>query len=110
MAQGFISLRPLSFSACALINIVYIIYTMSFIRQIKRKGRVYLAEVENRWIKGKCVQRHLRYVGRQADGQTLVSASLSEAQVQSVKVYGPLLLLHHLAQDIGLPNHLGTYS
>mgnify|MGYP001467933064 CR=1 FL=1 len=83
---------------------------MSFIRKIKRKGRVYLAEVENRWIKGKCVQRHIRYVGREADGQTLVSASLSEAQVQSVKVYGPLLLLHHLAQDIGLPDHLGTHS
>jgi hypothetical protein len=25
---------------------------MSFIRQIKRKGRVYLAEVENKWVEG----------------------------------------------------------
>ena len=64
---------------------------MSFIRKIKRKGRVYLAEVENRWINGKCVQRHIRYVGRQADGQTLVAASLSQAQVESVKVYGVTL-------------------
>lgn len=85
-------------------------YTMSFIRKIKRKGRVYLAEVENSWVDGKCVQRHLRYIGREADGETVVSASLSHAQVDSVKVYGPLLLLHHLAKVVGLPDLLGTYS
>jgi transposase len=83
---------------------------MSFVRRIKRNGRVYLAEVENRWVNGKVVQRHLRYVGREADGQTVVAASLSEAQVTQVKVYGPLLLLHHLAGDIGLPDALGQYS
>lgn len=85
-------------------------YTMSFIRRIKRKGRVYLAEVENKWIDGKCVQRHLRYVGREADGQTLLAASLSEVQVDQVKLYGPLFLLHYLAREINLPDLLGTYS
>ena len=83
---------------------------MSFIRRIKRKGRVYLAEVQNQWIKGKCVQRHLRYVGREADGQTLLAASLSEVEVDHVKLYGPLLVLHHLAQEIHLADQLGTYS
>ena len=82
---------------------------MSFIRRIKRQGRIYLAEVENRWVKGKVVQRHLRYIGREADGRTVVSASLSDAQVTDVKVYGPLLLLHHLAGEIGLPDALGSY-
>ena len=73
---------------------------MSFVRKIKRKGRVYLAEVENRWVNGKVVQRHIRYVGREADGKTLLAASLSEAEVEQVKLYGPLLVLHHLAQKI----------
>jgi transposase len=82
---------------------------MSFIRRIKRKGRVYLAEVENRWVNGKCVQRHIRYVGREAEGKTVLAASLSEVQVDQVKLYGPLLVLHHLAQEIGLANHLGFY-
>lgn len=83
---------------------------MSFIRRIKRNGRVYLAEVENKWIQGKCVQRHIRYVGREADGRTLLAASISEVEVEQVKLYGPLLILHHLAQEIQLPDQLGDYS
>ena len=89
---------------------MYIVTTMSFIRQIKRKGRVYLAEVENKWVKGKVVQRHIRYVGREADGKTLLAASLSEVEVEQVKLYGPLLVLHHLAKRIGLPEQLAPYS
>ena len=68
---------------------------VSFIRKIKRNGRVYLAEVENRWVNGKVVQRHIRYVGREADCKTILAASLSEAEVEQVKLYGPLLVLHH---------------
>jgi len=83
---------------------------MSFIRKIKRKGRVYLAEVENRWVNGKVVQRHIRYVGREADGKTILATSLSEAEVDQVKLYGPLLVLHHLAKKIQLPEQLGPYS
>jgi transposase len=83
---------------------------MSFIRRIKRQGRVYLAEVENKWINGKCVQRHLRYVGRQADGKTLLAASISEVEVEQVKLYGPLLVLNHLAKEIQLAEQLGPYS
>jgi transposase len=83
---------------------------MSFIRRIKRNGRVYLAEVENKWIQGKCVQRHIRYVGREADGRTLLAASVSDVEVEQVKLYGPLLVLHHLAREIQLPEQLGDYS
>jgi transposase len=83
---------------------------MSFIRKVKRKGRVYLAEVENRRINGKVVQRHIRYVGREADGKTILATSLSEAEVEQVKLYGPLLVLHHLAKKIHLPDQLGPYS
>jgi len=91
-------------------NIVYIIDTMSFVRRIKKGNRVYLAEVENKWINGKCVQKHIRYVGREADGQTVLSASISDIQVDEVKVYGPLLVLNHLAEEIDLSRHLGKYG
>ena len=83
---------------------------MSFIRKIKRGGKVYLAEVENKWIDGKCIQKHLRYVGKEADGQTLLSTSLSDVAVDSVKLYGPLLVLNFLAQEIGLAQLLGDYG
>jgi len=36
---------------------------MSFIRKIKQRGKTYYAEVENVWINGKCVQRHIRSLG-----------------------------------------------
>jgi len=91
-------------------KLVYNMSTMSFIRRIKRQGHVYLAEVENRWINGKCVQRHIRYVGREADGKTLLAASLSEVEVDHVKLYGPLLVLNHLAKEINLAEQLGPYS
>lgn len=73
---------------------------MSFIRKFKRAGRIYLAEVENRRVGHKVVQRFVRYVGKEADGRTVLSTSLSEAQVEAVKLYGPLLVLHHLATEI----------
>jgi transposase len=83
---------------------------MTFIRRIKRSGRVYLAEVENKWVNGKVVQHHIRYVGREADGKTLLAASISDVEVEQIKLYGPLLVLNHLAQGIKLADQLGPYS
>jgi hypothetical protein len=36
---------------------------MGFIRQIKQLRKTYYAEVENQWIDGKCVQKHIRSLG-----------------------------------------------
>lgn len=90
--------------------VVYIIYTMSFVRKIKRNGKTYLAEVENIRVDGKVVQRHIRYVGKEADGKTVISCSISEAEIESVKLSGPLMALHQIAKNIGLPEILGDYS
>ncbi len=75
---------------------------MSFIRRIKKGGGVYLAEVENVWIDGTCRQRHLRYIGKEVDGKTVLSTSISNVEIEDVKVHGPLLVLNHLAGEIGL--------
>jgi len=83
---------------------------MSFIRKFKKGGHVYLGEVENRWIQGKVVQHFIRYVGKEADGRTILSTSMSDVEVEEVKLYGPLLVLHHLAEEIGLREHLGAYA
>jgi hypothetical protein len=83
---------------------------MSFIRQIKKGDKIYLAEVESCRVKGKVVQRFIRYVGKQADGRTVLSTSMSDVEVAEVKLYGPLLVLHHLAREIDLDVHLGPYA
>ena len=83
---------------------------MSFIRKIKRNGKIYLAEVENIWINGKCVQKHIRYIGTEVDGKTKLAASISDIEIEEVKVFGPLIVLHHIAEELGLPNLLGKYS
>ena len=83
---------------------------MSFIRKIKKGDKTYLAEVENRRVEGKVVQRFIRYVGKQADGRTVLSTSLSDVEVAEVKLYGLLLVLHYLAKEIHLDAHLGTYA
>jgi len=69
-----------------------------------------LEEVENVWIKGKVVQRFIRHLGREADGKTILSCSISEAEIDSVKLSGPLMVLHSIATEIGLPELLGEYS
>jgi transposase len=83
---------------------------MSFVKKSKRNGKVYLNEVENTWVNGKCVQKHIRYIGTEVDGETKLASSISDIEIEEVKVYGPLIVLHHLAVELGLPDLLGEYS
>jgi transposase len=90
--------------------IVYVIYTMSFIRRIKKGNSVYLAEVENRRIGGKVVQKHIRYVGKEVDDRPILTGSVERASVDRVTIYGPLLVLDELAKQIELRDALGQYG
>ena len=83
---------------------------MSFVRKVKIGNKIYLSEVENKRINGKVVQKHIRYVGKEADGKTILSSSISNLQIDQVKIYGPLLILNHIAQEIHLPTLLGKYG
>lgn len=83
---------------------------MSFIRKYKKNGATYLAEVESTRVNGKVVQRFIRHVGREVDGRTVLSTSMSDVEVEEVKSYGPLIVLHHVAKGIGLAAHLGSYA
>lgn len=83
---------------------------MSFIRKFKKGEKTYLAEVENQRVNGKVIQHFIRYVGKETDGRTVFSTSMSDAEVEEVKSYGPLLVLHHIAERIGLRAHLGSYA
>jgi len=45
---------------------------MSFIRQIKQRGKTYYAEVENQWIDGKGVQKHIQSLGTDPKNPTKI--------------------------------------
>jgi len=83
---------------------------MSYIKRSKKNGKVYLSEVENKRIDGKVVTRHIRYIGKEVDGETVLSSSVSNVQVDEVKIYGPLLVLNHLSRELGLSSLLGKYG
>lgn len=83
---------------------------MSYICRRRRGDKIYLEEVESRRVNGKVVQRFIRYVGKEANGKTILSTSMSDVQIDQVKLYGPLLVLNHIAQEIGLADHLGKYG
>ena len=83
---------------------------MSYIRKYKKGNRTCLAEVESKRIDGKVVQRFIRYVGKEADGRTVLATSMSDVRVEGIKLYGPLLVLNQLAEEIGLRQHLGAYA
>ena len=83
---------------------------MSYICRRRRGNKIYLEEVESQRVNGKVVQRYIRYVGKEANGKTILSTSMSDVQIDQVKLYGPLLVLNHLSQEIGLVDHLGKYG
>lgn len=88
----------------------YNTHYMSFIRKRRKGDAVYLEEVESKRVNGRVVQKHIRYIGKEANGKTVLAASLSEVSVEQVKLHGPLLILNHLATDVGLDVCLGRYA
>lgn len=83
---------------------------MAYIKRSKKNGKIYLSEVETKRIDGKVVTKHLRYLGKEADGETILSSSISNLEVEQVKVFGPLLVLNYLAEQIGLSSLLGEFG
>ena len=83
---------------------------MSFIKRFRKNGKTYLAEVESQWIDGKVKTKYIKYLGKEADGKTILSSSISNITIQKVKLFGPLLLLNHLAKEISLSEILGEYG
>ncbi len=83
---------------------------MAYIKRIRKNGKVYLSEVESKRINGKVVTKHIRYIGKEVDGKKIISTSISDLEVEQVKVYGPLIILHHIAEEIGLSSFFGEYG
>ncbi len=81
---------------------------MVFIKRIKRGKYTYLAEVKSVRNGNKVRHEFIRYVGREVDKKTILSGSLASASVEKVALYGPLLVLHDIAYQLGLAEILGA--
>jgi hypothetical protein len=86
------------------------IYTMSFIRKIKKGPHVYLAEVENRRVQGKVVQKVLRYVGKEIDGRIERRVVTTDVEVEAVRQCADVLAVHRLAERLGLRDMFGEHG
>ena len=89
---------------------MYNIYTMSFIRKIKKGPKTYLAEVENVRVNGKTIQKHIRYIGKEVNNQPILTGSVATSKIERVTIYGPLLVLDEIARQIDLGKLLGEYG
>lgn len=87
--------------------VVYKLYTMSFIRKIKKGNSVYLARVENYREDGKVKQRVLEYVGKEVDGKPVKRISSDSIEISSVKRHLDYAVLHQIAEKLSLPKMLG---
>jgi len=83
---------------------------MAFIRKLKNKSGTYLVEVESYRKDGKVKQRYKKYIGKEVDGKKILASSISNIEIEGVRVYGPLMILNHIAQGINLSRILGEYG
>lgn len=83
---------------------------MVFIRRVKVGKNIYLQEVESVWENGKSRHKYIRTVGKEIDNKRILSGSIENSQVKNVTIYGPLLVLNEIANEIGLHRILKGYS
>src|SRR3990167_9904263 len=86
-------------------------WKVAFIRKIKRKNRIYLAEVENIRDGVKVRQKVIRYLGLDpACIQNDIPFKINDLKVGPVKVFGPVIALESIARELGFFDLLGDIA
>ncbi len=80
---------------------------MSFVRKIKKGPHVYLALVENKRVEGRVVQKVIRYIGKEIEGQVQKRVVTTDVQVEFVRHYADVLAVHKASQYLGLEELFG---
>ena len=84
---------------------------MAFIRKKRQGNRVYLVEVENYRDGDKVRQRFIRYIGVDSESEKKdVPLYPKDITVENVKIYGPIIVLEHIARELGLYELLGDIA
>ncbi len=64
---------------------------MSLVRKIKKGDKICLAEVENKRIKSKVIQKHIRYMGKEVNNKKVISLNSEDFKFLKLKSMDPLL-------------------
>lgn len=89
---------------------MYKLYTMAFVRKIKKGDAVYLALVENKRVEGKVVQKVIKYLGREIEGKPVKRVNPHDIEVTAVKHYADVLAIDRAARMLELHKLLGENS
>ncbi len=73
-----------------------------FIRKIKTKSGVYLAEVEGYRKDGKVKQRVIKYLGKEINGKPVKRVLTSNIQATNVKQSLDILVIDKIAEELGI--------
>lgn len=92
------------------IYVMYKLYTMAFVRKIKKGDAVYLALVENRRIEGRVRQRVIKYLGKEIDGKPVKRVNPYDIDAMAVKHHADVLAIDRVAGMLGLHEVLGDNS
>src|SRR3990167_6250213 len=86
-------------------------WKVAFIRKIKRKNRVYLAEVENIRDGVKVRQKVIRYLGLDPICvENDIPFKINDLKVGPVKVFGAVIALESVARELGFFELLGDIA
>ena len=78
---------------------------MSFIRKIKKNGKIYLAEVENKRVDGRVKQSFIRYLGRDPESEnSAFPSSPPTSQPSDIKQALPVKILKSVIDSLLVPD------
>ena len=83
---------------------------MAFIRKIRKGNAIYLAKVESYREDGKVKQRVLEYVGKEENGVPIQKIDINKINIENVKQYADVTVLHQLALELNLNYLLGKHN
>ena len=82
---------------------------MAFIRKIKKGESVYLVKVESYREDGKVKQRVIEYIGKEENGVAVQKVDINKLEVENVKHYLDVNVLHQLSLELKLNYLLGKH-
>lgn len=83
--------------------------TMAFIRKIKKKSGIYLAEVESYRKDGKVKQKVIKYLGKEINGKPVKRVSSDSIKIKNVKRSLDVLAVDQISNDLGLKDISNEY-